>query len=528
MKAFLMCRDTDFDVEQELPGNATDLMQDLELDTLLDAMAGGDALLRQIANTAILSSLTNPEQIVYRQQVLRDCLRHPALVRELYCLAGEAISGEKEVYGILFSKRPDPLLHRSIKVLEMFVGMLKRLRQVADEHAQEVSSEGFVRFFEMLRTELDDDYFALVEHHLKELHFRDGVLIRARLGGGNEGIDYLLRTPREENRSFLRRASVKKPSYSLTISDRDQSGAQALSELRDRGLNLVANALTQSADHVLSFFAALRTEIGFYVGCLNLQERLAGKGGPICLPEPHDPEPFRLTARELYEPCLSLRIDERAIGNDVSADGKSLVMITGANQGGKSTYLRGLGLAQLMMQCGMFVAAASFSASACRGLFTHYKREEDATMASGKLDEELARMSEIADHIQSGSLLVCNESFAATNEREGSAIARDVIRALLDEGVRVCFVTHLFDLAHGLYDEDLERVLFLRADRQDEGIRTFHVTAGEPLPTSYGLDLYRRIFAAGGGGADSVPRVSPASALPGERATAAGDDLNGK
>lgn len=518
MKAFLMYRDADFDVEREPPENAAELTQDLELGTLLDAMARGDALLRQIANSAMMSSLTDPGQIAYRQQVLRDCLRHPALVRELYDLAGEAISGEKEVYGILFSKRPDPLLHRSTKVLEMFVRMLRRLRQATDEHASEVSSEGFVRFLQMLRTELDDDYFGLVEQHLRELQFRDGVLMSARLGGGNEGIDYQLRTPREENRSFLRRVSVKKPSYSLTISDRDQSGAQALSELRDRGLNLVANALTQSADHVLSFFLALRAELGFYVGCVNLHERLVGKGESVCMPEPHDPEPFRLVARDLYEPCLSLRIDGPVTANDVQADGKSLVMVTGANQGGKSTFLRSLGVAQLMMQSGMFVAATSFSGSVCRGLFTHYKREEDASMTSGKLDEELARMSDIADHVRRGSLSLCNESFAATNEREGSAIARDVIRALLDEGVRVCFVTHLFDLAHGCFTDHDDVALFLRADRQGDGGRNFRISKGEPLPTSYGEDLYRRIFERSAGGVQRGPDVSHTGAAVDEAA----------
>jgi DNA mismatch repair ATPase MutS len=83
----------------------------------------------------------------------------------------------------------------------------------------------------------------------------------------------------------------------------------------------------------------------------------------------------------------------------VNADGKSLVMITGVNQGGKSTLLRGLGLAHLMMQAGMFVGARSFRAGVCNGVFTHYKREEDTAMEGGKLDEELRRMSEIAGQI---------------------------------------------------------------------------------------------------------------------------------
>jgi DNA mismatch repair ATPase MutS len=83
-----------------------------------------------------------------------------------------------------------------------------------------------------------------------------------------------------------------------------------------------------------------------------------------------------------------------------------------------------------MMQCGMFVAARQLRADARAGVFTHCKREEDASMESGKLDEELGRMSGILDQMTPGSMLLCNESFASTNEREGAEIARQIVRAL--------------------------------------------------------------------------------------------------
>jgi DNA mismatch repair ATPase MutS len=147
-----------------------------------------------------------------------------------------------------------------------------------------------------------------------------------------------------------------------------------------------------------------------------------------------------------------------------------------------------------MMQAGMFVAAEEFTATTCTGLYTHYKREEDATMEKGKLEEELARMSGIADQITAGSLLLCNESFASTNEREGSEIARQVIRALTEAGIRIAFVTHLYDLAQRSHAEDAGTALFLRAERRPDGQRTFRLLEGEPLPTSYGQDLYQQVF----------------------------------
>jgi DNA mismatch repair ATPase MutS len=242
----------------------------------------------------------------------------------------------------------------------------------------------------------------------------------------------------------------------------------------------------------------LRAELAFYVGCLNLHERLAATGEPTCFPDPLEPGAPRLTCRGLYDPCLSLTTGERVAGNDVEADGASLVMITGANQGGKSTFLRSVGLAQLMMQSGMFVAAEALRADVRRGIFTHFKREEDATMKSGKLDEELGRMSGIVDSMDGGAILLCNESFASTNEREGCEIARQIVRALIARGVKVLFVTHLFDLADGFHGQGRDDMLFLRAERRDDGRRTFRLAEGEPLPTSHGEDVYRRIFGSSG------------------------------
>ena len=116
-------------------------------------------------------------------------------------------------------------------------------------------------------------------------------------------------------------------------------------------------------------------------------------------------------------------------------------------------------------------------------------------MESGKFDEELSRMSEIVDHIAPHSMVLFNESFAATNEREGSEIARQIISALLEQRVRSFCVTHMYELAHGLYEASTGNMLFLRAGRGADGVRTFKLTEGEPLPTSFGEDLYNRIFA---------------------------------
>ena len=495
MKVFLMFADKDFDVKKPLPANAHALVQDLELDTLFKAMARDDKFLLDVVKRAVLLNLTDVTSINYRQHVLSDCLERANVVRELYDVAVNAIQGEKQMWGSIRS--PDSILSRSLRLLEEYVGALNQLRRISARSGGLFRSEGFTRFFSMITEEVDDAYLATVQDHLKRLRFETGVLISAGLGKGLKGSNYVLRKAPEEKHAWIQRLlGDRGSSYSFEIDDRDEAGATALRELRERGINGVADAAAQSVDHILSFFVALRTELAFYIGCMNLQEQLASQSEPVCMPVPLPADTLELNATNLCDVCLALKMGRKVVSNDLRANGKSLIVITGANQGGKSTFLRSIGLAQVMTQCGMFVAAERFRASICAGVFTHYKREEDATMKSGKFDEELKRMSEIADQIKPLCILLLNESFSSTNEREGSEIARQVIRALLEANIRVFLVTHMYDLAEWFSDQKTNNnTLFLRAERQEDGQRTFKIVEGEPLPTSYGADLYKQVFA---------------------------------
>jgi len=514
MKVLLMHRDRDFELYQ-LPGsryrrqemdwdavlrsllwNGPTLVQDLELNTLLRTMAAGDEFVLEVARQAILSGLRNNlDTVLYRQAILRDCLKTPVVVRSLYDLMTAVTEETRRQWWSTSSNHPGSMLYGSVDLMETFLGVLRRLRMVAEENAGDFESEGFRSLFAVLRAELSEEYLATIKNHLKELKFRKGALLSAELGDSNEGTHYMLRKAHGKEQNWLDRLLGKGPvSYSFRLDPRDETGGRILSDMRSRGIARVARALAQSADHVLSFFKALRTELAFYVGCLNLHSELLSSAMPTCFPTPRSVAERSHQFSGLYDVCLALTMNRGVVGNTVNAERKNLVIITGANQGGKTTFLRGIGLAQMMMQCGMFVGAESFTAELCPALFTHYKREEDSTMKSGKFDEELARMSDIVEHIVPNSMLLFNESFAATNEREGSEIATQIARALLEKGMKVFYVTHLYEFARGFFNEKGQGAVFLRAEREADGTRTFKLAEGEPLQTSYGQDLYNKVF----------------------------------
>jgi len=505
MKAFLMHRDRDFAVKAPAPALWPLLRKDLELDILIDAMAGEDKRVRAVVERALyLGAGADLDTIFHRQAALKDCLRNSEVIRALYALAQEAVTRQGKVWGH-FREYPSGLLGYSVEQMTIFMDVLKRVRNKADANADRFESEAFRNLFAVLSRELDDAYFKTVSAHLSRLRFNGGLLVSAHLDKGLKGADYVLRRPLKRPGTWLRQLFLDlrsyffpdgSSSYTLYLAPRDEAGAQALSELRDRGLGLAADALARSAKHILSFFEMLLEELAFYVGCLNLHERLSAIGAPFAFPAVDAPESQTLGYRGLYDVSLALRGARRPVGNDFDADRKPLIIISGANQGGKTTFLRSLGAAQAMAQAGMFVAANEFRSSLAGGVFTHFKREEDAGMVSGKFDEELKRMSEIVDALAPRSLVLFNESFSATNEREGSEIARQIVTALFERSFRVVFVSHQYAFTHEIYERHLPAAAFLRADRQPDGGRSFKLAPGEPLSTSFGEDVYREVFKA--------------------------------
>jgi hypothetical protein len=510
MKAHLLFPDRDLPTGLELGWNEPDLLRDLGLDLILDAMAGEpgadrDARVLETAATLLRhAGQTPPEVMRYRQAALRDAVAQPAAVDELYAIAGDAVRAARQSWmSGLTPRSPSSALYHYRSQLGLALAQLSRLHEWAQRARAGFGSRAFLALCDACRAELTPEYLAVVRGCLEALEFRSGVLAGARLGEHNESAAFVLRAvpPPQGWRERLRGNNV--PRATITLHESDEAGARIVGDMRARASSRAAAALAQAARQVMGFFASLHAEAAFYVGAGRLWRRLAAKGEPLCFPQPAA-EPGALRCHGLFDIALSLQLPGRAVGNDVAAGGRNLVVITGANRGGKSTFLRSLGQAQWMMQAGLFAGAESYAAGLCPVLATHFRREEDPSRLRGKFEEELQRMSAIIDALAPGAWLLLNEPFAATQESEGAEIAGGVVTALRERRMRIFFVTHMASLAASLYRRRDPAMLFLRAGREADGSRSFRLSEGEPLQTSFGEDLYRRIFAA------AAPAEAPA------------------
>ncbi len=495
MKAHLMFADRDFDPDAPPPENAGDLVQDLELEPILAAMAGGDQFIDRIARSALLAAGSNDhETVLRRQSVLKDAIAHEAEFRALYEIALAPIKVRRSIFYFASGRSAGLMLSGAVRLLEGLRHVIGDLVAFAASAQERFEAPALRDLFATLQRDLDAQYLADMDRHLAFLNLRQGELFSAKLGAGNEGKDFILRYFVQERWAWLKDLlNGAPPHYQFSLHPRDEAGARALSEISESALSNVAITTSEAADHVNAFFEMLRTELAFYIGCLNLRTTLRNRSMPICFPVIAE-DANCLAFKDLRDPSLSLSIGSEIVGNDLEAGTALVLLVTGANQGGKSTYLRSIGLAQMMMQAGMFVTARQFSTDLRDGFFTHYRRREDRGLNSGKFDEELRRMNWLVEHVGHKPLFLFNESFAATNEHEGAEISRQIITALTESGARVVFVTHMLALAELLAEQDASMVRFLRAERSENGDRSFRILPGAALSTSFGRDLYRDIF----------------------------------
>lgn len=470
--------------------NGDHLVTDLGLESLFTAMADGDPLILDTVRATVPATLTDTETIAYRHDVLADCWAQPDAVRELYRIAVAPTRIRRWPAG--GGRRAGGKLVLSLPPFTELLTCLRRLRAHCRAHT--FTSAGLRGLTATVTEHFDDDYLDTVETHLTALHFDHGIHLGAGLGLGNKIADIVVHDP----------LPARKPRFGLRsgraafhpIEDPEAHANPTLNpivQLRDRALADLAETVSYAADHIHDFFQRLRTELAFYLGCLNLSDRLRRAGIPLCLPTVHPAGAPRLRASGLRDLTLSLSARE-VIGNDLDATGRCLLVVTGANNGGKSTFLRSLGTAQIMMQAGMFVLAEMFESEISTGVFTHFVTDEDRTMTYGKLVDELVRMRAVVDHITPGALLLSNESFASTSERDATHILTPLVEALVDTGVKPVLVTHLYDFAHHRHDAAHPTDLFLRAGRTPDGHRTYQLTPGAPEPTSHADEIYRQVF----------------------------------
>ena len=191
-------------------------------------------------------------------------------------------------------------------------------------------------------------------------------------------------------------------------------------------------------------------EIQFFVGYLEFVERIQASGLPFALPEVSEGS-REVEAEATFDLALARRVQQEGgtvVPNDVRLSGpERALVVSGPNQGGKTTFARAFGQIHHLARLGLPVPGRYVRLPLCDQIFTHFEREEDARNLRGKLQDELIRIRDILQRGTPASLVIMNESFASTTLQDSLFLGTRVLESVIDRGMLCVYVTFVDELS---------------------------------------------------------------------------------
>ncbi len=215
-------------------------------------------------------------------------------------------------------------------------------------------------------------------------------------------------------------------------------------------------------------------EVQLLLAVLEHLARFEAAGLAVCLPDIVD-GPQELCASSAFDLALADRLvpHSAVVCNDYHLSGpERILVVTGPNQGGKTTFARAVGQLHHLARIGCPVPAREAHISLPDAILTHFERTEDVASLRGKLEDELVRIHAILEQATAASLVILNESFTSTTLADSLLLGSEVIRQLAEQGPLVVCVTFVDELA-ALGPATVSMVATVSPD--DPAVRTFRI-----------------------------------------------------
>jgi DNA mismatch repair ATPase MutS len=191
-------------------------------------------------------------------------------------------------------------------------------------------------------------------------------------------------------------------------------------------------------------------EIHFYLAVLDYVQRFAAAGLTFCYPEMSDVSK-ECFAEDLFDVALGQKLlsrGEEMVRNSFHLVGEERIfVISGPNQGGKTTFARAFGQVHYLAALGCPVPATRACLLLCDRIFTHFEREENLEDLRGKLQDDLVRIRDILDRATGRSVLVLNEIFSSTTLADARTLGRRILERIMELDALCVCVTFIDELS---------------------------------------------------------------------------------
>ena len=434
---------------------APDFFCDLNLDQIINAVTAG----RQEYNLKpfFYTSLNDVATIKYRQEVAQD-LASETLLASIKSFAQKMIVMRRYIAMI---EKLHYKYHKEGWFLEAVIIYFDAVNSLAHDLSQaKLKSRGLAAFRDYMTNYVESDGFRSLLAQTKKLKTDLSTVKYCVLINGNrvkvrkyeDDIDYSAAV--EKTFEKFKQGAVKDYKTKLAI------GA-GMNHVEANILNLVAKLYpdlfsnlddywTQNADFQDETIAVFDREIQFYVAYLEYIANIKRAGLKFCYPQLLD-RSKEVFAYEGFDLALAHKlIAEKApvVCNDFYLkDKERILVVSGPNQGGKTTFARTFGQLHYLAGLGCPVPGREAQLFLCDRLFTHFEKEENIQNLRGKLQDDLVRIHHILNRATSDSIVILNEIFTSTTLKDGGFLGRKVMERIVALDLLSVWVTFIDELA---------------------------------------------------------------------------------
>jgi DNA mismatch repair protein MutS len=475
------------------PVQAPECLADLNLDQVIDAIVGADD--EYELRPFFLSPLATTRAVEYRHEVMRD-------------LESERTFGYVTEFASAM-RRVRSQLARAAKVnrlqsQRLFLDAERTYSQAVVDFGERLqhsplSSRGLRGFGAYLSQYVASTVFAsrasAADALLLELnnirysvHIKDNAVSVSRYEGQGDYSDEVAET-------FAKFSQGESGSHVGPLRD-----SIDMSQVEEKILSLVAKLFPSTFAKLAEFrershgfidpvVARFDREIQFYVACKEYMARFTASELPICYPQVCS-EPRTMFARDTFDVALAGSLIARGapvVLNDVTLEGEErLIVVSGPNQGGKTTFARVFGQLHYLAGLGCPVPGRAARLALFDRILTHFEREEHVENLRSKLEDDLLRIHDVLEHATARSIIIVNEIFSSTTTSDAYFLARQIVERILALGARCVCVTFLDALA-STDDRIVSMVSMVSPD--DPAIRTYKVARRPAGGRSYAASI---------------------------------------
>ena len=459
---------------------APEFFHDLNLDQIVSSMTAG----RDEYNLKpfFYAPLSHVEAVEYRYDVFRD-LENRDLFRYIQSFAQEMRAmrshlgrGDKFYY----KRQKQSAFLDAVDTYCAAIGALAR-----DLGPKDLRSRGFLAFRQYLTAyAVSQDFASLLAETQKVRTDLSGIRYclqivgkRIQVGRYDSETDYGAEV--SETFEKFRQGAAKEYRFNFEHGP-DMNHVEAavldiVARLYPEIFSYLDEYCTRHVGFVDRVIATFDREVQFYIACIDSIEPLKQSGLFFCYPTVSD-RSKEIDARGMFDLALANKlVREKAsvVPNDFYLrDPERILVVSGPNQGGKTTFARAFGQLHYLASIGCPVPGSEARLFLVDRLFTHFEREEDIRNQSGKLEDELLRIQQILERATSESILVMNESFLSTTLTDALFLSKQVMQRII-QGRMLCVSVTFLDEVASMSETTVSMVSMVSP--KDPARRTFKV-----------------------------------------------------